>query len=75
MNYEIPDFRQIVNDLIVLDWSQMQIADEIGVTQPTISRLLTGQRTDPPASVALPLIELHRRQMALAKRRARRKVA
>ena len=75
MNYQIPDFRQIVRDLLDLDWTQMQIADEINVTQPTISRLLSGHRADPPASVALPLIELHRKQMALAKRRARRKVA
>ncbi len=75
MKYQIPDFAQILNDLQVLGWTQMRIADEIQVTQPTISRLLSGKRADPPASVALPLVELHKRQMALAKRRARRKVA
>lgn len=75
MNYQIPDFRQLVRDLLDLGWTQMQIADEIEVTQPTISRLLSGKREDPPASVALPLIELHKHQMALAKRRARRRVA
>lgn len=74
-NYEVPDFRQLVSDLIDLNWTQQQIADEIGVSQPTISRLLHGVRVDPPISVAFPLYHLHKHQMTLAKRRENRKVA
>jgi predicted transcriptional regulator len=71
----IPEFSELVNDLIGLGWTQQRIADEIEATQPTISRLLHQKRLDPPASVALPLIELHKREITKAKRRMRRRVA
>ena len=70
--YPIPDWSQLIEDLQEVGWSQMRIADEIEVTQPTISRLLSKDRMDPLASVALPLMALHKREMANAKRRRNR---
>lgn len=37
-----PSLQEIVGDLMERGWTQEQLAEEIGCTQPTISKLLAG---------------------------------
>lgn len=49
---------ELVLELRKSGWSQEQIADATGVTQSTISRILSGQHKDPRYSVVERLREL-----------------
>ncbi len=71
----IPNFVQIIDDLMELGLSQSEIARRIGCGQSAISRIQLGQRQDPQASVAFPLHALWKQEMANAKRRKNRRVA
>jgi plasmid maintenance system antidote protein VapI len=50
---------QLVLEILELDgWSQVKLASAIGVTQPTIHRILNGQ-ADCKASTAAAISQLH----------------
>ena len=66
---ELPNWSKVVQDLIDLGWSQRKIAHAIDTAPANINRLLKGERTDPQASIALPLIRLHESVMAKEHRR------
>ncbi len=51
---------QLVRALMGAQWSQQRIADEVGVTQPSISRILSGRHHDPRHSLVERLRELVR---------------
>jgi transcriptional regulator with XRE-family HTH domain len=42
---------QLIRTLLRAGWSQESIADSIGATQPTVSRILSGVHKDPRYSV------------------------
>lgn len=67
------DFSQIVKDLTdKCEWTQQQIADEVGCSQTHIQRLQEGVSSNPRYSLATALIELHRREMDNRRRRLAR---
>lgn len=49
---------ELVRTLIRAGWSQEAIASSIGVTQPTVSRILSGRHKDPRYSVVEKLRQL-----------------
>ncbi len=51
---------QLVRVLMGAQWSQQRIAHEAGVTQPSISRVLSGRHKDPRHSLVMRLRELVR---------------
>lgn len=53
MSLETP--QELVKELISAGFSQQVIADVAGVKQPTISRILSGEHTDPKSSVLIKL--------------------
>lgn len=69
------DFSKIIQDLIDIGWTQQRIAKEIWASQSNISNLLNNERSDPRASLALPLLKLHRAEVRKSKRRAKSMVA
>lgn len=53
MSLETP--QELVKTLVEAGFSQAEIADRAGVKQPTISRILSGDHTDPKSSVLIRL--------------------
>lgn len=53
MSLETP--QELVKALIEAGFSQAAIAERAGVKQPTISRILSGEHTDPKSSVLINL--------------------
>lgn len=53
---QAPD--ELVRNLIRAGWSQENIANAIGASQPTVSRILSGRHKDPRYSVVKKLQEL-----------------
>lgn len=49
--------QEIVKSLVEAGYSQAVIAERAGVTQPTISRILSGDHADPKSSVLSKLNE------------------
>lgn len=47
--------QELVKTLIEAGFSQQAIAERAGVKQPTISRILSGEHTDPKSSVLIKL--------------------
>lgn len=55
MTLETP--QELVKSLVCAGYSQQVIAERAGVKQPTISRILSGDHTDPKSSVLIKLKE------------------
>lgn len=54
------ELRECLRDLLDSGLSQSEIAKRCGLTQPTISRLLSGVHSDTRSSVAVRIFDLHR---------------
>lgn len=73
MKTELPNFAQLINDLVSkAGWTQVRIAEAVGCSQVQVSRLQAGQQENPHASLAFPLVDLHKREMLNLKRRRKR---
>ena len=58
------DLQKLVQDLINLaDLTEVQIADELGVSQPTVNRLKNGKVARPAYHVGAALIALHKEKI------------
>lgn len=58
------DWQKIVIDLVSLGMTQAEIAEKIGVSQPTISDLKNGNIKEPLHSKGCALIGLHKRMLS-----------
>lgn len=54
-----PQMRHLVLDLIEAGLSEAQIGERIGLSQPQVHRLKTGEALEPKWSVGQKLIALH----------------
>lgn len=57
------DWKQIVADIQASGVSQVQIAEACGCSQATVSELATGKNCDPRASIALRVLQLHKKAL------------
>ena len=57
------DWEHIIIDLLDEGFSQKMIAEELEVSQPTVSRILTGVTTRVEHALGEALIEMHIREV------------
>lgn len=60
------DWKNLIQELVSCGMTQAQIASEIGVTQPTIAGIVSGDQKDMRWATGEKLRKLHRREMRKA---------
>ena len=63
MDTKQTDFSKIIKELIAIGMTNMELADEVGIPQASISHLRTGFVKEPRYSVGEKLMSIHAREM------------
>lgn len=58
------NWKSLIQDLLSVGWTQVRIAAEVGVKQPTIAGLLNGNQADVRWATGEKLRALHTRECA-----------
>jgi predicted transcriptional regulator len=69
MNTKRTDFQEVIENLVSVGMTNMDIAKEIGIPQASISHLRTGVVKDPRYSVGKKLMAIHTREMRAYRKR------